>query len=168
MSGQLKTPNVPVNPESQAFINTMISRSVSEAVSSIFANLSPMMKEMALTPEKIKALQTKLPTPAEVAREERDKRETRKSKEDEAQLRRETARRQANCPHRYPNNTDSINLVHNYPDRQVRGICSLCHDLIEPRHWVILAPDKDGKENAKIVDAHKDYARVINIENTRA
>ena len=167
MSDQPKTPESLINPAAQSYMNQAISASVAEAVKSIFENLAPMMKEMALTPEKIKQIQTRTPTKAEELRDLREKRESAKSKADEEQLRRETAKFRANCGHRYPNNTEALNLVHNYPDRQPRAVCVLCGDIVHPREWTIEAPDKDGRENAKIRDAHKDYLRVIAIENAR-
>lgn len=167
MNEQPKVPEALINPAAQSYMNSAISSAVSEAVKSIFENLAPMMKEMALTPEKIKALQTKLPSEEEKKRKDRDERESAKSKADEAQLRLATAKFRANCSHRYPNSTEAINLIHNYPDRQTRGICVLCGDIISPREWIIEAPDKDGRENAKIRDQHKDYLRVIAIENAR-
>jgi len=165
-----------INPGSQGYINQMISAAVTEAITGVFAQLLPTLKDMALTPEKIHQITHPEPSAKEVAKAMRELRETQKSKEDEAQLRREVKARQDGCPHTYANKTDSISTIHNYPDRQVRGICHLCHKLIEPRHWVIDAPFPmdypdvalRGKSNAHIVDADKDYPRVLNLELTRA
>jgi hypothetical protein len=166
---KVATPEELLSPAGKGFVNDMVSTAVRESVKAIFAEMAPILQSLALTPEKLDLLRTPKKNEADIAREMRNMRESRKSKEDEAQLRRDVAARQSNCPHKYQNGTDSISLIHNMPSRQVAGICVLCHDLIQGRHWTILAPDAEtGKEKAVIADAHKDYGRVIQIENMRA
>jgi hypothetical protein len=99
----------------------------------------------------------------------RNKRETEKSKADEKELRAMDAARKAACPHMDQNQRSSIRLIHNYPDRQPRGICPICHDLITPREWVIGPPDAENpKGKAVLVDAHKDYRTVEILESQSA
>jgi hypothetical protein len=166
---KVSTPEELLSPVGRGFVNDMVSTAVRESVRAIFAEMAPILQGMALTPEKLDLLRTPKKNEEQVARELRNMRESRKSKEDEAQLRRDRAAMQSNCPHKYPNNTDSISLIHNMPSRQVAGICVLCHSLIEGKRWTILAPDPEtGKERAVIADAHPDYNRVLQIERLRA
>jgi hypothetical protein len=121
-----------------------------------------MLKDMALTTEKIREANKPYVNPDVVAR---NKRETEKSKADEKELRAMDAARKAACPHMDQNQRSSIRLIHNYPDRQPRGICPICHDIIFPRHWEILAPDAENpKGKAVLVDAHPHYRTVELLE----
>jgi hypothetical protein len=166
---KVSTPEELLSPMGKAYINDTVSAAVASSVRAIFQELAPMFQNMALTPEKLDLLRTPKKNEEQIARELRNMRESRKSKEDEAQLRRDIEARQANCQHRYPNNTEAIGLLHNMPSRQVAGVCMLCQVLIQGRHWSILAPDPEtGKERAVIVDAHPAYPRVLQIENTRS
>src|SRR5712691_13097939 len=155
----VKTPTALITPGAQAFVSASISAAVKEAVSGVFASLGPILKEMQMTPEKIRAANTPYVDPAVVAR---NKRETEKSKQDERELRAAEAARKAACPHLDQNSRPSVRLVHNFPDRAPRGICVICQDIIFPRHWEILAPDAENpKGKAVLVDAHKNYATVL-------
>jgi hypothetical protein len=159
-NAKIPTPAAVIGAEAQGFINASISAAIKEAVSGVFASLGPILKEMQMTPEKIRAANTPFVDPAKVAR---DKRETEKSKQDEKELRAMDAARKAACPHLDQNQRSSIRLIHNYPDRQPRGICPICHDLITPREWVIGPPDAENpKGRAYLQDAHKDY-RIVQI-----
>ncbi len=158
----VKTPAALITPEAQAFVNASISAAIKEAVSGVFANMAPLLEKLAMTPEKIRAANTPYIDPAVVAR---NKRETEKSKQDEKELREAEAARKAACPHLDQNSRPSVRLIHNWPDRQPRGICVICHDIIFPRHWEILAPDAENpKGKAVLVDAHKNYATVLQLE----
>jgi|HubBroStandDraft_4_1064222.scaffolds.fasta_scaffold218557_1 hypothetical protein len=162
------TPKELLTPEAQGFMNEMVASAVAEAMKGALAGFIPALKEMALTPEKIRLITHPEPNAKEVAALLREQRESLKSKEDEAEVRRATQARQDNCPHTYSNKSDSIALVHNFPDRQTRGVCLICHKMIHPRHWVIDAPDNlTGKSQAHIVDADPAYSRVRNIEATQ-
>ncbi len=148
-----------LTPEQLAAVNAMVGAAVRE----VFAALAPVLKDMALTPEKLREANRPYEDPAKIQRELR---ESLKSKEDEAELARMTAARRANCPHVDKNGRSSINLIHNYPDHQPRGICVTCHDLIHPREWRIGAPDeKNPRGKAYIVEAHKNYAIVLQLES---
>jgi hypothetical protein len=160
---KVPTPVALLNPEAQGSINAMVSAAVREAVASVFQGLTPVLKEMALTPEKIREANKPYEDPLKIARELR---ETQNSKAQEEEIRRLTAERQRNCMHMDKNGKTALCLIHNFPDRQPRGICPLCHDIVHPKMWVIDAPDsKTGKSNARIVEAHRDYRQVLLLES---
>ena len=159
---QLKVPVAAINPEIQAYMNASIGAAIKEAVAGVFQSLGPILQSMALTPDKIRDATKPYVDPAVEAR---NKRETEKSKQDEKELRAMDAARKAACPHLDQNQRTSIRLVHNYPDRQPRGICPICHDLITPREWVIGPPDAENpKGRPYLQEAHKDYRLVQILE----
>ncbi len=159
---QLKVPVEAISPTVQGFINASISAAVKEAVSGVFQSLGPILQSMALTPDKIRDATKPYVDPAVVAR---NKRETEKSKQDERELRASEAARKAACPHLDQNSRPSVRLCHNFPDRLPRGICVLCQDFIEPRHWVIGPPDAENpKGKAYLADAHPHYRTVELLE----
>jgi hypothetical protein len=157
---QLKVPVAAINPEIQAYMNASIGAAIKEAVAGVFASLGPILKDMQMTPDKIRAANTPYIDPA---KEARNKRETEKSKQDERELRAAEAARKAACPHLDQNSRPSVRLIHNFPDRAPRGICVICQDLITPQMWVIGPPDAENpKGRAYLQDAHKDY-RIVQI-----
>jgi hypothetical protein len=163
---QLKAPAAVINAETQGYINASISAAVREAVAGVFASLGPILKDMALTPDKIRDATKPYVDPL---KEARNKRETEKSKADERENRAAEAARKAACPHLDQNSRPSIRLVHNYPDRQPRGLCVICQDLITPRMWVIGPPDAENpKGRAYLQDAHKNYNIVLQLESMSA
>jgi len=166
---KVSTPSELLSPEAQGHQNVAMSAAISEAVSqavaqsvkSIFEGLAPVLRDLQLTPEKINDLKKPFVDPDVVARNLREARQTRKQDEEN---RKNNAALRANCPHQDQNQKDAISIIHNYPDHQVRGVCHVCMDLIEPRRWVIDAPDKvTGESKAHIEPAHKDYHRVLAI-----
>jgi hypothetical protein len=162
----VKTPTALITPEAQAFVSASISAAIKEAVSGVFASLGPILKDMALTPDKIRDATKPYVDPL---KEARNKRETEKSKADERENRAAEAARKAACPHLDQNSRPSIRLVHNYPDRQPRGLCVICQDLITPRMWVIGPPDAENpKGRAYLQDAHKNYNIVLQLESMSA
>jgi hypothetical protein len=162
----LKTPTSVIGAEAQGYINASISAAVKEAVAGVFESLGPILQSIAVTPEKLREANKPYVDPAKLAR---DKRETEKSKADEKENRAMDAARKAACPHLDQNQRSSIRLVHNYPDRQPRGICPICHDLITPREWRIGPPDAENpKGKAVLVLAHKDYRTVEILESQSA
>jgi hypothetical protein len=168
-----------LSPEQMAVVNASTNSAVSEAVKAVFASLAPMLKEMTLTPDKLREALKPYQDPAKIARELR---ETMQSKENEAENRRlERARRDA-CLHQDGNGKSAICLIHNYPDHQPRGICPICQDLIHPKEWRIAAsveeaikqsppgtPERGSVDShrgkAYIVPAHRDYRTVMAIES---
>lgn len=153
-----------LSPEILAIVHSAVASSVSEAVKSVFENMVPVFKDMAITPEKLREANRPYEDPAKTAREAR---ESQKSKEDEAEIAKMTAQRRANCPHLDKNGRTSICLVHNQPDHQPRGVCVICGDWIYPKEWRIAASDeKNPRGRAYLVEPHKDYKMVLLLEST--
>jgi hypothetical protein len=162
MSDQELNRSGALSPEMTAVVNTAIAEGIKAALS----GFAPILKELALTPEKLDLLRTPKKTEEDLKRVARELRETMKSKQDEAENLRFAAERKAACEHRYSTGKSAINLIHNYHDHQVRGICVLCHDFIHPREWRIGAPTAEKPHGtAFVVQAHKDYQRVVTQEN---
>jgi hypothetical protein len=153
----------------------MIASSVKEAVTSIFAGLQPVLASMALDPKKLgealREANRPIENPADIAARLREERESLKSKEDEAELRRQTQARQDACKHQDRNGKSAICLVHNALDHQPRGVCPLCAAWIHPREWRIAATfeeaakHKVSKGKAYICDEHKDFHVVAALES---
>jgi hypothetical protein len=172
---KVSTPIELVSPHAQGNVNALISAAVREAVQAAvagtFAELKPFLEGMALTPEKIKAIQTKAKTPEEIAAALREERENKNSRENDAQSRREKLAMQQRCPHLDDAGNEAIGLLRNYQDRQPRGLCMKCNYLIEPKRWVIGAPYPmdypdpalRGKDHAYVVDADPLYPRVLRL-----
>lgn len=157
---KLVIPNELVNPVSQATVNQMISSAVAE----VFKNMAPMFQQIALTPEKLAEAERlrREPDPKVVAREARERALMREDLR-EAEERKRVL--QANCTHKDANQKWSISLVHNYPDRQTRGICTHCFKWFEPMHYEIGAPDdKNPRGKAILVKESPDYHVVREIE----
>jgi hypothetical protein len=160
-----------INPSSQGAVNAMISAAVSEAVKSVFASLQPHLSAMALSPEKlaiaIKEANRPVITPEAMALKLREERESLKSREDEQEVRKQTAARQASCSHQDRAQHEAISLIHNWPDHMPRGICPLCHILIEPACWKIgtAITHPERKDHAYIQPESPLYFRVRNLES---
>jgi hypothetical protein len=60
---KVQTPAEAINPQVQGFINASISAAVREAVQGVFTSLAPMLKDMALTTEKIREANNLMLTP---------------------------------------------------------------------------------------------------------
>jgi len=163
-----------MSPEVQAIVNSTVAAAVKEAVSGVFANLAPLLRDMAITPEKLREANRPYEDPEKIKRELR---ESLKSKKDEAELRRMDAERKANCPHLDRNGRTAINLCHNHCDHQPRGVCVLCSDWIHPKEWRIAASEEQAaqlaishseqhlKGCAYVVAAHKNYPTVMALES---
>ena len=151
-----------LSPEALGAINSATAAAVQTAISAMFAGMLPVFKGMELTPEKMQALKQPYVDPKAFLREQR---ESLKSKADEAEIKRMNDERKAACTHTYNNGITAINLCHNAPDRQPRGVCVTCGDWIHPREWRIGVPtDEFPRGKAYIVEAHKDYKIVMQIE----
>ena len=160
-----------ITPASQAAVNAMISAAVKEAVASVFAGLAPHLSAMALSPEKL-AIAIREPNrpvvpPEAIALKLREERESLKSKEDEQEVRKQLAARQAACSHMDRNGRTAVALIHNWPDHMARGICPLCHCLIQPAHWEIgtALTHPERKDHAFIVPESPLYHIVKNLES---
>lgn len=147
-----------------AEMKALVGAAVKEAVAGVFEQLGPLLASMAITPEKLREANKPYKDPAVIARELR---EMLIWKEDEAEARRQTQERQDACPHLDNNGRSSIQLIHNFPDRQPRGICAKCHAYIHPREWRIGAPDdKHPRGVPFLVEPHKNYPIVMQLEHT--
>jgi hypothetical protein len=158
----------PENTRSDAFsaeqlaqINAMNTKLVGEMITNLFRELTPTLQGMALTPEKIRALNAPYTDPKVEARQ---KREMLLFKQDEEERLKTERAMKENCTHKDERGQTSIRLIRNFPDRNPRGICMLCHDLIHPRHWTIGAPDAENPRGKAIMaPEHKDYNTVRHI-----
>ena len=161
-----KVPSALLTPEAQAFMNASMSAAVKEAVKGIFEQMGPIFAGMALTPEKMAQAETirRAPTEEQLAFKVRMAREKAQWKLEIDENTANKQRMQDNCPHAYPTSGSSWNVIRNYPDRQERFICALCHSLAEPRRWVVDAPnDKNPRGYAHIVDATPNYLEARKI-----
>jgi hypothetical protein len=151
-----------LSPEALAVINSTTAAAVKEAMAAALGMLAPIIEKIAITPEKLREANRPYEDPKKILREAR---ESAKSKLDEQEIAKATAARQAACTHMYTNGTSSVNLCHNMPDRQPRGVCVTCGAWIHPREWRIGAPTEEyPRGKAYIVDAHRDYRIVQNLE----
>jgi hypothetical protein len=163
MAEELHNRSSALSPEQLAMQNAAISAAVREAVSGVFAQLAPLLKDMAITPEKLREANKPYVDPKDIARKLR---EGLKTKAEEKALREATERARAACQHLDANGRSTIQLIHNYPDRQPRGLCAHCHDLVEPKHWTIEAPtDAEPQGKAVLVGPHKDYLTVMRLSS---
>lgn len=150
-------------PEQLAVINTQTAALVKEAVAGIFESLGPIFEKIAITPEKLREANKPYVDPAKAARELR---EMLIWKEDESENRRRLQEAQDNCPHIDQNGRSSIQLVHNFFDRQPRGLCVKCLALIHPKEWRIGAPDaKNPRGKPYLAEPHKNYNIVMQLES---
>jgi len=136
---------------------------VQEVVTSIFAQLGPYFKDMAITPEKLREGMRPYVDPNV---ERRQIREKMKFKKEEADNAKEQRRQKDNCSHHYKNGLLAIALVNNFHDRQTRGICMKCHDWIHPREWRFDNPTEENPYGVQhVVEAHKNYHLVVEAAN---
>ena len=94
------------------------------------------------------------------SREERQQRRVKQFRDDEAYWNKARTRLHSLCNHLDERQNPAIGLQHNFPDRQVRGICLKCGLVIHPRHWEFLTPN--GR--ATLVDAHPFYPVVLAVD----
>jgi hypothetical protein len=163
---KLSTPAELSTPKAQGYQNEAmnsavkeaVAMAVAEAVKSVFAGLAPVLKDMQLTPEKMNELKQPYIDPLVKSREERENRNSRVQAEEQRKL---DDLRKANCPHLDKSNNLALGLLRNFHDRNPRGVCMLCNDLIHPKEWRIGAPDeKTGETVAYLAPEHKDYGLV--------
>jgi hypothetical protein len=159
-------PTDPENNRSTAFSPeqlAMINDSTRAAVQAAIAAMGPLLESIAVTPAKLREANRPYIDPKVYAREQR---ESMKSKQDEAEIARITKARRDACPHLDKNGRASINLVHNQPDHQPRGVCVICSDWIHPKEWRIGPPtDAEPRGRAYLVEPHKDYKIVMQLES---
>ena len=181
------------NPQKVGDQSDVVQAAVKASVEAVFASLAPMLEKLALTPEKMRELKAPY---VDTKVLDRERREGQQSREQDEEARKNTALKRATCPHAYVNGTTAINLSHNFFDRQPRGICVLCNDVIHPMEWRLASPDPTtGSRRTGLIDrkvtpeallinpmneqpaeyvkgcylvkAHKDYSRVMLQERSQ-
>ena len=165
-SEPLKVPSALLTPEAQAFMTASMSAAVKEAVKGIFEQMGPVFANMALTPEKMAQAEAirRAPTEEQLAFKARMAREKAQWKLEIDENTANKQRMQDNCPHAYVTGGSAWNPIRNYPDRQERFICALCHAFAEPRRWVVDAPnEKNPRGYAHVVDATPNYLEARKI-----
>ena len=164
---KFQVPDSMRNPAEQAYINSSISAAVKEAIMA----MAPILQSVAMTPEKMLEMERlrRAPGEDEVRAKQREARERKLMKEDLQEAERNKKWIQDNCPgpHKDKNGKWSISIIHNYPDRMPRGVCTHCHLFIEPTHWEIGSPtDKHPRGEPRLVPASPLYKTVLEIEQT--
>jgi hypothetical protein len=170
MSNEPNKPNSGVPPEAltpavQAYMNAQLK----ETVAAMFREFAPMMQSIALTPEKIQAMEDarRAPTAEVIARKARELRER---KMQQAGIEEANQRRQAlqdNCPHKYSNGQLSLAVISNRPDRQRLLICLKNHCMIVPGMWMVSAPTEEHPRGRVYFEKpHPDYRRLIQEYDT--
>jgi hypothetical protein len=148
-----------LTPEILAMITAATSAAVKEALAGSHEHNLEMIKELALTPEKLREATKPYKDPTT---ENREKREKIKFRQEEADNQKQMRLTRENCPHTYKQGGLALGIIRNYMDRQPRGICMLCHELFHPREWRIDAPTEEMPAGfAHIVAAHPKYALVL-------
>lgn len=144
-----------------------VTQSQATLVKDIFAHLAPILQDMALTPEKLQAALKPYVDPAVVARELREREINRQQFLENQKI---TKEMQDNCPHKDKNERWSVNVTHNFPDRQPRGECPLCFLLIHPAQWVIPGPGFDGGNGKGVPYIEKEHPlyHVVRFLESRA
>jgi hypothetical protein len=151
-----------MSPELLGAINAATTAAVREAIAGMGAMMAQTVKDLAITPEKLREANKPYVDPAIALRELREKL---RWTEDENANRQNLRITQDNCPHLDDNGKTAINLVHNFFDRQPRGLCSKCADWIFPREWRIGAPTAEHpRGKAYMVEPHKNYNIVMQLQ----
>ena len=152
-------PPAALTPEMQSYMNAALSAAIKEALS----GMAPILQSIALTPEKIQAMEDarRAPTADQASAAARAKREKANMKAELEENRKNQKLTQDNCLHRYVSGALAVGAIRNYPDRNARYICFKCHALFEPRHWDIGAPTEEWPRGIeRIVDAHPQYLAI--------
>lgn len=156
-------------PEVMANINDMIKAAVDQALASAkaergvtAAELAAVVKELALTPEKIAELKKPYEDPA-VAR--RKLREQLAFKEDEKETIRTQQEQKNRCSHKHKGlGLFAISFVNNFLDRQTRGVCMKCGEWFNPPEWRMGAPDaKNPKGKPYVEPRHPKWDSVMKV-----
>jgi hypothetical protein len=151
-----------LTPELLATINAATSAAVKEAIAGMSAMMADVVKSVSLTPEKLREANKPYVDPDKERREIREKMKFRKDEEDSAK---QTRLRQEACLHQDQNGRSSLQVVHNFLDRQPRGICALCQVLVYPREWRIGPPtEKHPDGEAYLVSPHPAYGVVMQLD----
>lgn len=127
------------------------------------AELLEAIKANAFTPEMLVTLITELKKPyVDPKAEEREQRERQKTREDYRLMLIQKQERQKRCRHKDTENRWCFSLIHNYPDRQVRGICMHCDVLVGPETWDFTFDQKPFQH-----PRHPLYDIILDIESAQ-
>jgi hypothetical protein len=152
-----------MTPELIAMITASTSAAVKEAMAGVAVLMGSMVKDLALTPEKLREANKPYVDPAVAHRALREKMKFKQEEIDNAAARRKAREM---CPHKYKNGLASIGVVRNFPGNVPRGICVQCHEWFYPREWRISAPTDEHPEGvAAVVDMHPKYQLVWDAIN---
>ena len=154
-----------LTPELIAVINASISAAVKEAISGVGGMIADTVKATALTPAMLREANRPYVDPD---KERRAIREKLKFKADE--VLQEQAKREfrEKCSHKYKTGLAAVAVVRNFPDRNPRGICMLCHEWFHPKEWRIDNPTESEPNGvAHIVDMHPKYQLVWDAINQK-
>jgi len=153
-----------LTPDVIALVTAATSAAVKEAMAGMQEHNLAMIKELALTPEKLREANKPYVDPAVHNREVREKIKFKKE-----EIENEKAKRllREQCPHRYKHTRGlALGIIRNYPDRQPRGVCMLCHEVFNPREWRIGAPTETHPDGfPHMVPAHPQYQLVYDKIN---
>lgn len=156
----IPVPPEALTPAAQAYMNHQLK----ETVAAMFREFAPMMQSIALTPEKIQAMEDarRAPSETEVKRKARELRERKLQQQDIEEARRSQKALQDSCPHKYPNGQLSLAVISNRPDRQRLLICLKNHCEIAPGMWMVGAPTEEHPRGRVYFEKpHPDYKRLI-------
>jgi hypothetical protein len=170
MSNEQNKPNPAVPPElmtpaAQAYMNSQLK----ETVAAMFREFAPMLQSIALTPDKIQAMEEARRAPSEevVKRKARELRERKMQQADLEEARQRQQALQDSCPHKYSNGQLSLAVISNRPDRQRLLICLKNHCMIVPGMWVVGPPTEDHPRGRVYFEKpHPDYRRLIQEYDT--
>jgi hypothetical protein len=149
-----------LTPELIAMITAATAAAVKETMAGMREHNETMIRELALTPEKLREANKPYVDPDVANRALRDKLKFKREEIEQEKNRRLT---RDNCTHHYPDGRlIAISPVRNFPDRQERGICMLCHEWFTPREWRIDDPGNvDSDKQAHMFPQHPQYALVL-------
>ena len=158
-----------LSPEQLAMVTALVSAAVKEAMSASASTFAAAIKESKVPYEDPAVARRKL-------------REQMKFRDDEKAEARQKELAIANCTHYDKQSKESLNLNHNFPDRQPRGVCVLCNGIIHPPEWRIASSPEEAvktfmalpeEQRAKLqpprgtaymVPEHPQYHRVRQLE----
>lgn len=152
-----------MTPEMIALVTAAVTAAVKEATAGMAVHNAALIEAMALTPEKLRDATKPYVDPAVELRNIREKMKFKKEEIENAKAQRVMRDK---CSHKYKNGIAAVAVVRNFPDRQPRGICMLCHDWFFPREWRILTPTDEKPEGVPlVVEAHPKYQLVWDAIN---
>ncbi len=152
-----------LTPELIALVNASTTAAIKEAMAGVSTMMQQVIKEVALTPEKLRDATKPYVDPDVARRALRDKLKFKQSEKDDAAATRKTREQ---CPHKYKNGIAAVGVIRNFHDRQPRGVCMLCHEFFTPREWRIGAPTDEAPDGvAYMAPMHPKYQLVYDAIN---